>query len=84
MTSDTYDIVIIGGGTAGLVLATRLSEDAKLQVVVIECGENRKDDPQILTPGLWPLLSNSPFDWAFRTVPQVCINTNTNSFIISV
>ncbi|RYP69135.1 hypothetical protein DL769_005360 [Monosporascus sp. CRB-8-3] len=70
MTSDTYDIVIIGGGTAGLVLATRLSEDARVQVVVIECGEDRKDDPHILIPGLWPLSSNSPSDWAFRTVPQ--------------
>ncbi|KAI0007193.1 alcohol oxidase [Xylariaceae sp. FL0662B] len=70
MTSDTYDIVIIGGGTAGLVLATRLSEDPRVQVVVIECGEDWKEDSHILTPGMWPLLSNSPSDWAFRTAPQ--------------
>lgn len=39
--SVTYDYVIVGGGTAGIVLATRLSEDAAATVVVVEAGENR-------------------------------------------
>ena len=70
MSSETYDIVIIGGGTAGLVLANRLSEDQNLQVIVLESGEDRGADPNTLTPGAWPLLSNSPADWTFQTVPQ--------------
>ncbi|KAI1158696.1 glucose-methanol-choline oxidoreductase [Nemania serpens] len=70
MPSETYDIVIIGGGTAGLVLANRLSEDPKLQVIVLESGEDRTADPTTLTPGAWPLLSNSLADWTFHTIPQ--------------
>ncbi|KAK3997846.1 L-sorbose 1-dehydrogenase [Cladorrhinum sp. PSN332] len=70
MSLDIYDIVIIGGGTAGLVLASRLSEDANLSVAVIESGPDRLTDPKVLTPAQWPLLSNSPLDWAFPTVAQ--------------
>ncbi|KAI5926903.1 GMC oxidoreductase [Camillea tinctor] len=68
--SSTYDIVIVGGGTSGLVLANRLSENPNLQVIVLESGVDLKDDQTTLTPGAWPLLSNSPADWSFRATPQ--------------
>ena len=71
MTSDTHDIVIVGGGTAGLAIAARLSEDPNIHVAVIECGRDRAGDPQVLTPGMWPLLANTPLDWAFHTESQV-------------
>ncbi|KAI9667974.1 MAG: hypothetical protein M1821_000794 [Bathelium mastoideum] len=67
MSSEAYDIVIIGGGTSGLVLANRLSEDPHLQVVVLESGQDRTADPNTLTPGAWPLLTNSANDWTFKT-----------------
>ncbi|KAI0798748.1 GMC oxidoreductase [Xylaria sp. FL0064] len=70
MSSETYDIVIVGGGTSGLVLANRLSKDPNLQVIVLESGEDRTADATTLTPGAWPLLTNSPADWTFQTVPQ--------------
>lgn len=66
----TYDIIIIGGGTSGLVLANRLSEDPNLQIVVLESGEDHSADPNTLTPGAWPLLSHSSDNWTFQTVPQ--------------
>lgn len=69
--ADSYDIIIVGGGTAGLVLAARLSEDPALQVAIVEAGEDQTANPQVLTPGMWPLLANTPVDWAFPTAPQV-------------
>ncbi|KAH8816943.1 hypothetical protein F5884DRAFT_663223 [Xylogone sp. PMI_703] len=69
--SKTYDFVIIGGGTAGLVLAARLTEDPSVSVGVIEAGENRSDDPLIQIPGFHAKLYDDPkYDWTFKTVPQ--------------
>lgn len=70
MSSETYDFVIVGGGTSGLVLANRLSEDPNTQVLVLESGEDRSADPNTLTPGAWPLLSRADTDWTFQTVAQ--------------
>lgn len=46
-----YDYVIVGGGTAGLTLAARLTEDSNVTVGVIEAGQSRLADPNILIPG---------------------------------
>ena len=67
-----YDYIICGGGTAGLVLAARLSELPNVTVGVIEAGGNSLEDPNILTPLLFPtLLTNPRYDWMYTTSPQV-------------
>jgi choline dehydrogenase-like flavoprotein len=66
-----FDVVIIGGGTAGLVLAARLSEDANTQVLVVEAGEDLTDDPRVNLPAMWPQLQETDTDWQLKTVPQV-------------
>lgn len=69
---EQYDFIIVGGGTAGLVLANRLTQNLTVSVLVIEAGEYRPDDPKINTPGLMASLGDDPeYDWMFRTVPQV-------------
>ena len=65
----SFDFVIVGAGTAGCVLAARLSEDPDLQVALIEAG-GPAADPAIRDPQQWPRLQGSAIDWKFATVPQ--------------
>jgi len=72
LKSQKFDYVVIGGGLAGLVVASRLSEDERKSVLVLEAGANRMGDPKIDTPGLMTALYDDPkYDWEFMSVPQV-------------
>jgi choline dehydrogenase len=78
----TFDYVVVGGGTAGLAIATRLAEDSSKLVAVIEAGSFYEIGNGNLSqiPVYGPAFSGkSPFDiaplvdWAFLTTPQtVC------------
>ncbi|KAI0647355.1 alcohol oxidase [Trametes meyenii] len=67
----TYDYVIVGGGTAGLVVAARLSENPNVTVAVVEAGIHHIDEPLVDTPEMFgQALGNPAFDWGFTTAPQ--------------
>lgn len=66
-----YDYIIVGGGTAGLVVANRLSADPNTQVLVLEAGEDRLTDSRCLTPALWQSQLGTTVDWDFTAVSQV-------------
>lgn len=71
ISNKTFDYVIIGGGTAGCVVAGRLSEDANVSVLVLEAGPPHLDEPILRKPGafLKPLL-DAEYDYQYAAVPQ--------------
>ncbi|WP_433556124.1 GMC family oxidoreductase [Pseudonocardia xinjiangensis] len=64
--------MVIGGGTAGSVLASRLSEDPAVTVVLAEAGA-LTGPATMAVPSAWPKLLGTPVDWAFRTAPQTAL-----------
>ncbi|KAI9020321.1 choline dehydrogenase [Hyaloraphidium curvatum] len=64
-----YDFVIVGAGSAGCVLASRLSEDPNVSVLLLEAGQSN-DTFDIHRMMRVANLQNSVFDWSFRTTPQ--------------
>lgn len=63
-----YDFIVIGGGTAGSVVASRLSEEPKWRVLLLEAGEEENCVTQI--PAMHRPLQNTHYSWGYWTVPQ--------------
>ncbi|KAF9931055.1 hypothetical protein FBU30_010884 [Linnemannia zychae] len=68
-TSVNYDYVVLGGGTAGSVIASRLAEDPTVNVLVLEAGYS-DEVLQSRTPILFNTLFQSESDWNYETLPQ--------------
>ncbi len=74
MSETTFDYIIIGAGTAGCLLANRLSADASKRVLLIEAG--RKDDYHWIhiPAGYLHCMGNPRTDWLYSTEPQTGLN----------
>ena len=76
---NSFDFIVVGAGSAGCVLANRLSEDDHASVLLLEAGES-DDDPRIRIPATFGALTNTKFDWALRMVPQPELNNRQISW----
>ena len=73
-SADQFDYVIVGAGSAGCVLANRMSEDPSVRVCLLEAGKPDKD-PLIHAPIGFAFFPDwSPVNWRFETAPQKHLN----------
>ncbi|HEV3355851.1 MAG TPA: GMC family oxidoreductase N-terminal domain-containing protein [Pseudonocardiaceae bacterium] len=64
-----FDYIVVGGGTAGCVLAARLSQDPATRVLLLEAGA-AQPTAAMANPAAWFSLAGTSVDWAYQTVPQ--------------
>ncbi len=69
MTADTYDYVVVGAGSAGAVLAARLSEDPGTTVLLLEAG-GEADADEVNIPAAFPAQFKTKWDWNYTTTEQ--------------
>ncbi|OUR80240.1 glucose-methanol-choline oxidoreductase [Alphaproteobacteria bacterium 46_93_T64] len=74
-----YDYIVVGGGSGGAVVASRLSEDPDVKVCLLEAGGPDKSVLIHAPLGVAAILPRKIFNWGFETVPQAGLN-NRNGY----
>jgi choline dehydrogenase len=69
-TTPQYDYVIAGAGTAGLLLASILSEDPNISVLVLEAGTDSRTEVNVTDPERRGTIQHTQFDWGFESTLQ--------------
>ncbi len=68
--SESFDYVVVGGGTAGCILAARLTEDPRRTVLLLEAGGEPKGIWLTIPAGVYKMLSRPEYNWLFQTEPE--------------
>ena len=69
-----YDYIVVGGGAAGCALASRLSEDPRVQVLLIEAGREVRSIWTSIPLGVGKLFNNRSLHWPFLSDPEEDLN----------
>ncbi|SKB79001.1 GMC family oxidoreductase [Sphingopyxis flava] len=76
--TETVDYISAGAGSAGAVLAARLTEDPAVRVVLIEAGKDRTASLFVNMPvGSFAMIGNPRFSWSYRTEPDPSLGGRT-------
>ena len=75
-----YDYVIIGGGTCGLVLANRLSEDSNITVAIIEAGGSVINNPNVTSTIGYGDGFFTDIDYAYNSTPQIYTDNRIQTY----
>ena len=76
-SNEHFDYIILGAGTAGLVVASRLSEDPRVSVAVIEAGGFERNSPNVTNATALGVGKNTRLDWQYETIPQTFAGNRT-------
>jgi choline oxidase len=74
--TQTYDYLVLGGGTAGAIVARRLAEDPSATVCLVEAGPADEGEDRVRTLQRWPEMLQSEYDWDYPTEPQPQANSD--------
>ena len=72
--TETFDHIVIGGGSAGCVVAARLASEGKARVLLLEAGHSNRHPLLDMPPGIFKMINGSKFMRYHRTIPQAHLN----------